>query len=250
MALSKLVQNAVAMAVRVLALVTAFAVGLCPCSAISIASVRHTGSSSDASLESLSKNPIRKVVNLLEGMAKKVAEEGEQEKDLYEKFACYCKTGAADLEQSISGNNAKVPQVQSDIEQAESTVAQLKLDLTKHQADRSAANTAMTEATSLREKEHAAFLEESTELKGYVDALAGAIPQIMSGMAGTRDKASAQLQLATSAVAILRKAATGDMSITEDDKSTVMAFFVKWLFFRRTVYSSKSGNRGHLKDNA
>jgi len=223
-ALSKLVPNAAAMAVRVLALVTSFAVGLCPCAAISIASVRHTGSSSDALLDSLSKNPIRKVVNLLEGMAKKVAEEGEQEKDLYEKFACYCKTGAADLEQSISGNNAKVPQVQSDIEQAESTVAQLKLDLTKHQADRSAANTAMAEATSLREKEHAAFLEESTELKGYVNALAGAIPQIMSGMAGTRDKASAQLQLATSAVAILRKAATGDMSITEDDKSTVMAF--------------------------
>merc|ERR1719253_794233 len=98
-------------------------------------------------------NPIRRVGSLLQGMAKKVAAEGEKEKDLYEKFECYCKNGGADLSQSISSSNAKVPQVQSDIEESESRVKQLKQDLKSHQEDRSAAKAAMESATKQREEE-------------------------------------------------------------------------------------------------
>merc|ERR1712194_600021 len=47
-------------------------------------------------------NPIRKVVNLLQEMQKRVAEEGEKEKDLYDKFMCYCTGGNRDLTKSIS----------------------------------------------------------------------------------------------------------------------------------------------------
>eukprot|EP00425_Heterocapsa_triquetra_P009464 CAMPEP_0195130618 /NCGR_PEP_ID=MMETSP0448-20130528/143541_1 /TAXON_ID=66468 /ORGANISM="Heterocapsa triquestra, Strain CCMP 448" /LENGTH=74 /DNA_ID=CAMNT_0040168535 /DNA_START=11 /DNA_END=232 /DNA_ORIENTATION=- len=37
-------------------------------------------------------NPIRKVVTMLQNMQMKVTEEGEKEKELYNKFMCYCKT--------------------------------------------------------------------------------------------------------------------------------------------------------------
>jgi len=169
--------------------------------------------------EALSKNPIRKVVNLLEGMAKKVTEEGEKEKDLYEKFACYCKTGTRDLEESIATNNAKVPALQSDIEAAESNIAKLKEDLKNHAADRSAAEAAMADATGIREKEHAKFLEEQTELKGYVDALAKAIPAIASGASG-----GAKLLQTSTTAALLRRAAASDSSVTEDDRMAVVNF--------------------------
>ena len=43
-------------------------------------------------------NPIRRVVNLLQEMAKKVTEEGEQA--LYERFDCYCKTSGEDLKRT------------------------------------------------------------------------------------------------------------------------------------------------------
>lgn len=36
-------------------------------------------------------NPIRKVVAMMEKMAKKIEEEGKSEEDLFEKFECYCK---------------------------------------------------------------------------------------------------------------------------------------------------------------
>merc|ERR1719443_1051227 len=100
-------------------------------------------------------NPIRRVVNLLQGMAKKVTAEGKKEEELYEKFMCYCKTSGGDLQESISGSTAKVPQVQSDIEESEASLKQTKLDLKSHQEDRAAAKAAMASATTQREKENA-----------------------------------------------------------------------------------------------
>merc|ERR1719247_3682506 len=107
--------------------------------------------------ESASANPIRKVVTMLQAMEKKVTAEGETEKELFEKFMCYCKNGDEALAKSISEAEAKVPAVTADIEAAETQVKQFKLDLKAHQTDRAAAKAAMAEATKLREKEASAF---------------------------------------------------------------------------------------------
>jgi hypothetical protein len=53
-------------------------------------------------------NPIKKVVALLQVMSKKVSEENDAEKNLFEKFMCYCRTGKADLQKSLRENDAKV----------------------------------------------------------------------------------------------------------------------------------------------
>merc|ERR1719395_230156 len=80
-------------------------------------------------------NPIRRVVSMLQMMSKKVEAEGEKEKELYEKFMCYCKSSGTTLADSIAGNDAKIPQVQSDIEEAESQMATAKQELAQHQVD-------------------------------------------------------------------------------------------------------------------
>merc|ERR1719284_1992755 len=74
-------------------------------------------------------NPIRKVVTLLQNMQKKVVAEGEKEKELYEKFMCYCKGGSAELSAAIKAAEEKVPAVNSNIEAAEGKLAQLKSGL-------------------------------------------------------------------------------------------------------------------------
>merc|ERR1719238_476342 len=51
-------------------------------------------------------------------MQKKVQAEGEKEKDLFDKFMCYCKNSGGDLSKSISDAETKVPQVGSDIKEA------------------------------------------------------------------------------------------------------------------------------------
>merc|ERR1719296_388612 len=98
-------------------------------------------------------NPIRKVVDMLQGMQKRVQEEGEKEKDLYEKFMCYCKTGGSDLTSSIAAAKDKLGSLASDIESAEAKHAAASAALKKAQEDRAAGKQAMEEATAIREKE-------------------------------------------------------------------------------------------------
>merc|ERR1719491_1758643 len=119
-------------------------------------------------------NPIRKVVTMLQSMQKKVTAEGATEKELFEKFMCYCKHGDEALSKSISDAETKVPAVTSDIEQAEAQVKQLKEDLKSHQTDRAAAKAAMAEATTIREKDASAFAAEEAEYNANIAAVSAA----------------------------------------------------------------------------
>jgi len=60
----------------------------------------------------VSANPIRKVVTMIQRMQKQVEEQGEKEKDLFEKFMCYCQSGTADLQKSIADAETKIPQLE------------------------------------------------------------------------------------------------------------------------------------------
>uniref|UniRef100_A0A7S4SIH2 Uncharacterized protein n=1 Tax=Alexandrium monilatum TaxID=311494 RepID=A0A7S4SIH2_9DINO len=130
-------------------------------------------------------NPIRKVVTMLQGMQKKVTEEGETERKLYEKFMCYCKSGGSDLQASISAAETKAPAVSSDIEASEGKLTQTKEGLKQAQVDRSAAKDAMKEATALREKEAAAFAAEKADYEANIGAIKSAVAALEKGMAGS-----------------------------------------------------------------
>merc|ERR1719217_352122 len=78
-------------------------------------------------------NPIRRVVSLLQNMAKKIEEEGKREQELYDKFMCYCQNSGDALGSSIAENDAAVPAIQSDIEEAEAKVVTTKQELADHQ---------------------------------------------------------------------------------------------------------------------
>merc|ERR1719161_1630472 len=69
------------------------------------------------SVEEAQANPIRKVVNMLQMMSKKITAEGKKEDELFDKFMCYCKTGGSTLGTSIAEAEAKVPAVGSDLEE-------------------------------------------------------------------------------------------------------------------------------------
>merc|ERR1719281_69655 len=112
---------------------------------------------------------------MLQNMQKKVEAEGEKEKELFEKYMCYCKTSGGDLSKSISDAETKVPELESDIKESEAKKQQLDEDLKQHQADRSAAKTAMADATALRKKEADAYAKESSEDSANIAATAKAM---------------------------------------------------------------------------
>jgi len=161
-------------------------------------------------------NPIRKVVTMLQSMQKKVEEEGEKEKGLYEKFMCYCQSGNSDLSASISAAELKVPAVSSDIEASEAKLAQAKEDLKQAQADRAAAKQAMAEATALREKEASEFAAEKAEYDANIGAMDKAVAALEKGMAGGF--------LQTDAAQVLRRLALGKQDLLDADRQELLAF--------------------------
>ncbi|CAK0852361.1 unnamed protein product [Prorocentrum cordatum] len=94
---------------------------------------------SSASSVAVTANPVRKVVTLLQKMEVAVKAEGEKEKDLFDKFMCYCKTGTGDLTTSISAAETKISTLTADTASAssakdstESVLAQSRRQLAAH----------------------------------------------------------------------------------------------------------------------
>eukprot|EP00746_Dinoflagellata_sp_MGD_P160888 gnl/MRDRNA2_/MRDRNA2_87837_c0_seq1.p1 gnl/MRDRNA2_/MRDRNA2_87837_c0~~gnl/MRDRNA2_/MRDRNA2_87837_c0_seq1.p1 ORF type:complete len:752 (-),score=257.56 gnl/MRDRNA2_/MRDRNA2_87837_c0_seq1:109-2202(-) len=162
------------------------------------------------------KNPIRRVVSMLQMMTKKIEAEAKKEEELYDKFMCYCKNGKETLGKEIADNDVKIPALQSDIEESTAKLATTKVELEQHQTDRDAAKAAMAKATAIREKEHEAFLKESTSTKANIDALAKAIPAIETGMAGGF--------LQTSAAQLIKRVALVDVDLNDFDRDALTAF--------------------------
>jgi len=172
-------------------------------------------------------NPIRKVVNLLQSMQKKVEQEGKDEKELYEKFMCYCKTGGGDLGASISAAEDKIPAVQSNIEESEAKLAGAKADLKQAQTDRTAAKDAMAEATAIREKEAGIYAQFKAEHDTNIAAIAKATAAIEQGVAGSF--------LQTPAAQVLQHIVSKS-DLPEADQETVTAFLSQ-----STGYAPQSG---------
>merc|ERR1719310_1845498 len=164
----------------------------------------------------LNANPIRRVVTMLQSMQKKVAEEGEKEEKLFDKFMCYCKNGKGTLSASIASAKNTNEQLKSSIEETDATLKQMKADLKKAQTDRAEAKAAVAKATKLREKEAAAFAKESSELKTNLAAMKKATAAIEKGMGGAF--------LQTSTASVLKQ-----LSITMDISSMDMDMLTAFL---------------------
>jgi chromosome segregation ATPase len=175
-----------------------------------------TGSAVHAYDSQNNANPIRKVVNMLQMMQKKVEAEGEKEKELFDKFMCYCKTSGGDLSKAIAENEQKAGELPSQVEEAESSLVQLKEDLKKAQTDRASAKAAMAEATAIREKEAATFAKESAELKTNIAAITKAVGALEKGASGSF--------LQTTAAQTLKNLVMNDDKLVDVDRDDLTAF--------------------------
>jgi len=161
-------------------------------------------------------NPIRKVVTMLQNMQKKVEEEGEAEKKLYDKFMCYCKSGGKDLETSIGAAQEKVSTLPSQITAGEERLTQLKDDIKQHQTDRAAAKRTMKKATAVRDKEAAEFAKLKAEADSNMVAVAKAIVAVEKGLGVGF--------LQTSAARDLRTYIMNKADIADVDRQLLVAF--------------------------
>merc|ERR1719456_473370 len=129
-------------------------------------------------------NPIRKIVTLMQDMQKEIEGEGAAEKELYDKFMCFCETGEGDLANSIAGNKAKIEELSSKHESETAEKSQIDQELVDHKSDREGAQKDVAEATAIRDKEKAEYEATAADSAANINALSGALPALEQGMGG------------------------------------------------------------------
>lgn len=161
-------------------------------------------------------NPIRKVINMMQMMQKKVQEEGEKEKALFEKFMCYCKTGDSQLEKSIAEAKSKVPDLHSRADEIASQISQLDGDIKQAEVDSAASKNAMAEATAIRQKDAKTFAHERAENEANLKAIKKAVASLTDG------KSTNFLQ--SRAAKRLIKALSTSQDMIEVDRQALLSF--------------------------
>jgi len=166
---------------------------------------------------SLGANPIRKVVTMLQAMQKRVTEEGEKEKALYDKFMCYCKSTGNELASSVEAAESKLPQLTSEIQTAEERKEQKEEELEQAKSERSTAEVSLADAAAIREKEAEAFSNSKASYDADMGSLAGAVKALENGGSGSF------LQTAT-AQALYSLATRRSSLLIGDDHDELLAF--------------------------
>jgi septal ring factor EnvC (AmiA/AmiB activator) len=160
-------------------------------------------------------NPVRRVLNMLQMMQKKVSEEGEVEQSLFDQYMCYCKSSEATLSVSIAEARTKIPQLESSLSEGTAEKAQLTSDIAQAEKDKDSAEKSIAEAKAMREKEQEAFTKEDTTNKANAGSMAKALTALRKG------QSSAFLQ--TSSAATLRHCAMS-LDLPEWDRQNLFAF--------------------------
>jgi len=129
-------------------------------------------------------NPIRKVVSLMQNMQKEVEATGEKEKELFDKFMCFCQGGDADLKEGVVKTSGDIKALQAKLASETAEKTQLALELTQHEQDKSGAQKDLSEAQAMRDKEHAEHKALAADFKTNINGVARAIPALEKGMGG------------------------------------------------------------------
>merc|ERR1719262_2016353 len=129
-------------------------------------------------------NPIRKVVTLMQNMQKEIEAEGVKEKELFDKFMCYCSGNNGDLTKAAADAKAQIEELTAKLKSEEAEKAGIGQDLIGHKKDREGAGSDIEEATVLREKEAADYAALKADSETNIAAMAKAIPALEKGMGG------------------------------------------------------------------
>jgi DNA repair exonuclease SbcCD ATPase subunit len=120
-------------------------------------------------------NPVTRVVELMEGLQKKILADGDAEQDLYDKFKCWCTKVINAKTESIAANEARVDELEMYIDDLTSGRVELTTERQELEAEISGLEKAIEEETTMRDKEHEDFVAAKDEMDKAIAALKSAI---------------------------------------------------------------------------
>ena len=115
-------------------------------------------------------------------MQKELEAEGEKEQGLFDKFMCFCDGNTDGMSAAAEKASQDIVELKSKLEAEKAEKSQLDQELMAHKKDRELAKADLAQAMQIREKEHAEYVEFTTEQKANLDAMSGAITALEKGM--------------------------------------------------------------------
>lgn len=121
------------------------------------------------------KYPVSKVITLLKDMVDQLEKEAEEDEEVYEKMACWCKTNDREKTKAVSDAQAHIADLTTSIEASTARSAQLTQEIAGHEQDLAKSKSALDQATNLRKKQLSEFTDEEKDLLQSIKALDSAI---------------------------------------------------------------------------
>merc|ERR1719395_28634 len=91
-------------------------------------------------------NPMRKIIGMLQDMAKELEREGEIEKEIFDKAICACEGGTDHLNKVIGDSAAAIEELTAKVASGNAEKAQLGQDVTDHKTSAATAKSDLEEA--------------------------------------------------------------------------------------------------------
>jgi len=195
-------------------------------------------------------NTITKVVKILQGMLEKSKKEGDEEREIFAKFKCFCDDNEAEKKQSISDLSRSINVLSSKIEELQGSTGGLSTETAQLRSDMMANEQARGTAESVRKQENEEFVAEEADMTAGIGQMDEAITtlseigadqtlgdaaqdnnQFMAGFEGIQKKMSPKVKEALDAVKLF---------LSPAQTSTVSAFLQSKAPFTGT-YTSQSG---------
>jgi septal ring factor EnvC (AmiA/AmiB activator) len=170
--------------------------------------------------ESDKNRPVTKVINLLKDMVKQLEAEAEEDEEVYNKVACWCKTNDKDKTKSIADAEQRIDRLVSLIEEKTATSSRLNTEIGNLDVEVEKNQKALDQATSNRKKELAEFNEDEKDTLQSISALKSAVTVLSKHNGGA---ALLDMQAALRSTLRTHSSKIGDMLSTGELK-TVQAF--------------------------
>lgn len=119
--------------------------------------------------------PVTKVINLLKQMQVQLEEDAVNDKEVFDKFKCWCTTNEKEKVASIKLAGEQIEQLKTDIEEHLSNEKRLMTEIADSEEEIDKNQKALDAATAIRRKEVAAMNANEKDLIKYIRALKSAI---------------------------------------------------------------------------
>jgi len=149
-------------------------------------------------------SPVERVVNLLRDLKDKLEMDEKKEQRVYDKYACWCektterKAGAiTDAQTDLKAYGHTILSLKGKVAALSGEIQQLEAGIKDNLA-------AQADATNLRQKENAAYMSETAEMKQALAALQQAIEVLVAGTIKAKEGGATLLQAKTEATFAVR----------------------------------------------